>query len=229
MTSARRSTARSGGGIASRPSPTASPGTSCPCRECRRGGGPERICGAHQAEPACLGRARRARERGQADAREKGPRRPLGRPAATGVRAGVATTSISTWSERVRRGRFFEHYAKERRLEGFCSFLGHRPRAWVHEHLQDYDLFVHPARYEGFGLVVAEAMAAGVPVLVFRRRRPDANRAESLVGDFFRSGGRRRPGCGFAILPGFVVCRTRAENGRRAGVRLLPFRRRRNG
>lgn len=36
----------------------------------------------------------------------------------------------------------------------------------VYEHLGDYHLMAHPARCEGFGLAVAEAMAGGVPVLV---------------------------------------------------------------
>jgi glycosyltransferase involved in cell wall biosynthesis len=45
-------------------------------------------------------------------------------------------------------------------------FLGLRDRAYIYSHLKDYDLMCHPARYEGFGLVIAEAMAARVPILV---------------------------------------------------------------
>lgn len=45
-------------------------------------------------------------------------------------------------------------------------FWGLRERAYIYQHLKDYDLMCHPARYEGFGLAVAEGMAAGLPVLV---------------------------------------------------------------
>lgn len=45
-------------------------------------------------------------------------------------------------------------------------FLGNKSQEYVGAHLKDYDLFVQPSRQEGFGLTVAEAMAAKVPVLV---------------------------------------------------------------
>lgn len=45
-------------------------------------------------------------------------------------------------------------------------FLGLRDRQYIYQHLSDYDLFIQPSRYEGFGLTVAEAMAAKIPVLV---------------------------------------------------------------
>jgi glycosyltransferase involved in cell wall biosynthesis len=46
------------------------------------------------------------------------------------------------------------------------NFLGLRDRAYIYSNLKDYDLMCHPARYEGFGLTVAEGIAAMLPVLV---------------------------------------------------------------
>lgn len=46
------------------------------------------------------------------------------------------------------------------------NFLGLRDRSYIYSHLKEYDLMCHPARYEGFGLTVAEGMAAKLPVLV---------------------------------------------------------------
>lgn len=51
-------------------------------------------------------------------------------------------------------------------LSKAVNFLGNRSRDYIYSHLCDYDLFLLPSRYEGFGLTVAEAMAAKVPVLV---------------------------------------------------------------
>ena len=45
-------------------------------------------------------------------------------------------------------------------------FEGFKDRNWVYEHLCDYDLFLQASRWEGFGLTVAEACAAKLPVLV---------------------------------------------------------------
>ena len=54
---------------------------------------------------------------------------------------------------------------KEKKLEN-VSFLGTKPVEYISEHLCDYDLFVQPSRHEGFGLTAAEAMTAGIPVIV---------------------------------------------------------------
>lgn len=54
-------------------------------------------------------------------------------------------------------------------LENRVRFLGMRSREWIYSHLADYDIMVHPSRLEGFGLAVAEGMAAGLPVAVSNR------------------------------------------------------------
>lgn len=54
----------------------------------------------------------------------------------------------------------------ELHLDDEVVFEGLKDQAWVYENLCNYDLFIQPSRYEGFGLTVAEAIAAKLPVLV---------------------------------------------------------------
>lgn len=55
---------------------------------------------------------------------------------------------------------------KEKGLNDYVVFEGCKTQDFLYEHLCDYDLFIQPSRYEGFGLTVAEAIAAKLPVLV---------------------------------------------------------------
>lgn len=55
---------------------------------------------------------------------------------------------------------------KELDMEEYVVFEGLKSQEYIYNHLCDYDLFIQPSRYEGFGLTVAEAMAAKLPVLV---------------------------------------------------------------
>ncbi len=60
----------------------------------------------------------------------------------------------------------------EYQLQDIIQLCGARNREYVYEHLADYDLFIQPSRFEGFGLTVVEAMAAKLPVLVSRNEGP---------------------------------------------------------
>lgn len=72
-------------------------------------------------------------------------------------------------------------------LESFISILGNKPREYIYEHLCDYDLFVQPSRFEGFGLTVAEAMGAKIPVLVSDNEGPLAIIEKGKYGFTFKN------------------------------------------
>lgn len=61
---------------------------------------------------------------------------------------------------------------QKKKMNDFISILGDKSREYVYEHLCNYDLFVQPSRFEGFGLTVAEAMGAKIPVLVSNNEGP---------------------------------------------------------
>ena len=61
---------------------------------------------------------------------------------------------------------YLKELTRNLKAESFVHFLGNKTQVYITQHLCDYDLLVQPSRYEGFGLTVAEAMAAQLPVLV---------------------------------------------------------------
>ena len=73
-------------------------------------------------------------------------------------------------------------------ISEYIHFLGKKDRDFVYSELCKYDLMCHPARYEGFGLVVAEAIAAGVPVLVSNSGGPFEIIQQGKYGLYFENG-----------------------------------------
>lgn len=55
---------------------------------------------------------------------------------------------------------------RKNNLENNIHFLGLQDRTYIYQNLRNYDLMCHPSRCEGFGLTVAEGIAAKLPVLV---------------------------------------------------------------
>ena len=76
---------------------------------------------------------------------------------------------------------YLENMVKRLNAEEYVSFMGTKTQPYIAEHLCEYDLFVQPSRWEGFGLTVAEAMASNVPVLVSAGQGP----AEVTCGDTY--------------------------------------------
>lgn len=77
---------------------------------------------------------------------------------------------------------------KEYGLENNVRFVGLWQQEYLFEHLADFDLFVQPSRYEGFGLTVAEAIAAKVPVLVSNNQGPMEVINQGMYGYHFKNG-----------------------------------------
>jgi len=83
---------------------------------------------------------------------------------------------------------YLKRLAEARGVGKQVRFLGKRSPQWIGRHLCGYDLLVQPSRYEGFGLTVAEAMAARVPVLVSAGQGPAEITCEGRFGWLFRNG-----------------------------------------
>ena len=73
-------------------------------------------------------------------------------------------------------------------LQSKVNILGSQTQSFVFSHLKDYDVFVMASRTEGFGLTVAEAMAAKLPVVVSDIEGPMEIVCDGKYGHVFRSG-----------------------------------------
>lgn len=67
---------------------------------------------------------------------------------------------------------FLKDMVNKLQVNGHVHFLSSKDQSYIFEHLCDYDLYVQPSIYEGFGLTVAEGMAAKIPVLVSENQGP---------------------------------------------------------
>lgn len=83
---------------------------------------------------------------------------------------------------------YLKQLTKDLHVEHRIHFLGSRTQQYIAENLCQYDLFVQPSRYEGFGLTVAEAMAANVPVLVSAGQGPAEVTCGNRYGWVFENG-----------------------------------------
>ncbi|HTD99698.1 MAG TPA: glycosyltransferase [Mucilaginibacter sp.] len=60
---------------------------------------------------------------------------------------------------------YLERITDELGLVDYINFVGPKDRSWIYANLCEFDALVQPSRYEGFGLTVIEAVAAGLPVI----------------------------------------------------------------
>lgn len=110
---------------------------------------------------------------------------------------------------------FLENMTREYGLEGQVTFLGTKPQEYIMSHLKDYDLFVQPSRFEGFGLTAAEAMAANVPVLVSSGQGPAEVTEDDRYGWVFNCGDENRLADQIKyIINNFSECLEKAEKAR---------------
>ena len=104
------------------------------------------------------------------------------------VEAFAAARALAPWPLRLvvagaRDPRYPEAEDRARALgvADAVEFAGSLPFAELVGRYRSADLLVHPSRYEGFGLQIAEAMAAGLPVLC-----SDGGAAPEVAGDAAR-------------------------------------------
>lgn len=72
-------------------------------------------------------------------------------------------------------------------LNGCVHLLGAQDRDYVYEHLCDYDLYVQASISEGFGLTIAEGMAAGLPIITSNLEGPMEVIGNGEYGDCFEA------------------------------------------
>lgn len=74
------------------------------------------------------------------------------------------------------------------KIRDYVHFLGAKPRAYFYPILCEYDLFIMPSVSEGFGLTLAEACAAKLPVVTANLEGPLEVINEGKYGYTFQTG-----------------------------------------
>ena len=72
-------------------------------------------------------------------------------------------------------------------MKDYIVFEGSKTQEEVYQQLCEYDVFVQPSKSEGFGLTVAEAVAAKLPVLVSNLPGPMEVIGNGLLGMSFET------------------------------------------
>ena len=62
--------------------------------------------------------------------------------------------------------KYLKQLASDLNISKCVNFLGNKDRNYIYNNLCEYILLVQPSLYEGFGITIIEAMAAGIEVLV---------------------------------------------------------------
>ena len=81
-----------------------------------------------------------------------------------------------------------EKMVAQRNLTEQIKFVGFKSREWIYSHLKDYDLLIMPSVNEGFGLSLAEACDAKLPVIASDLSGPLEVIAGGRLGVVFRHG-----------------------------------------
>lgn len=81
-----------------------------------------------------------------------------------------------------------EARVKECNLENYINFLGKKSREYFYPRLCEYDLFIMPSVNEGFGLTLAEACSAKIPVITSDLEGPMEVIDYGKYGMSFKSG-----------------------------------------
>lgn len=82
---------------------------------------------------------------------------------------------------------YLENIVREQNIEG-VRFLGNQTVEYINDHLCEYNAFVQASLFEGFGLTVAEAIAAKVPIIVSENEGPMEIIDNGKYGLAFRNG-----------------------------------------
>ena len=104
----------------------------------------------------------------------------------------LSDEGINNWCLDVIGGGESETYLKKIAMwpssyKPHIRWLGVKDRNWIYDNLCNYDLLVLPSRYEGFGLTIVEAVAAGVTVLSSNIDGPKEILSEGKYGYLFES------------------------------------------